>query len=101
MTNKPTYNMTEHQKQLIKAVLRTVMLNEGRSWSFSNHSKVEDPALKLVAINSTQHLKMLRKTLKHLEALKRIYPKDSATRHVLTQACVRIKRLINKLENNR
>lgn len=95
--------MAAHQRQLIKAVLRTVMLNEGRSWSFSatNRSQAEDPALKLVAINSSQHLKMLRKTLKHLEALKRIYPKDSATRHVLTQACVRIKRLINKLENNR
>lgn len=52
-------------------------------------------------MNSKKHLKMLKQTLQHLNALKKAYPQGSATRHVLTQACNRIKRLVSKLENNR
>jgi hypothetical protein len=105
-------NSKTEQQQLIESVIKTVVLEEARSWSFGRSlaSNIDNQAqsaapnnsdMQLVTMNSKKHLKMLKQTLQHLNALKKAYPQGSATRHVLTQACNRIKRLVSKLENNR
>ena len=55
---------------------------------------------KTVKVDSDRHLDMLHNTLEHLESLKGAYASGSATRHVISQTCTRLKRLINRLEKN-
>lgn len=55
---------------------------------------------KTVGVETKKHYEMLCKTLMHLEALKSVYPRGSANRHILSQTCSRLKRLIARLEKN-
>lgn len=55
---------------------------------------------KTVGIETKKHYNMLCKTLMHLEALKSVYARGSANRHILSQTCSRLKRLIARLEKN-
>ncbi|TXH09560.1 MAG: hypothetical protein E6R04_07570 [Spirochaetes bacterium] len=55
---------------------------------------------KTVGVETKKHYDMLCKTLMHLEALKSVYERGSANRHILSQTCSRLKRLIARLEKN-
>lgn len=88
----------KHKKALQDLIIYS-LLEESKAWRFRTFRK---PALvykdKELDIESAKHLAMLKQTLEHLIALRAIYPSGSANRHVISQACSRLKRLINKLE---
>lgn len=84
-------------KTYIKARL---LLEEGKKrWNFH---MVRNPNMvykeKTMQFDSTSHHNLLKKTLDHLLALRDAYAAGSATRHIISQTCTRLKRLINKLE---
>lgn len=54
---------------------------------------------KNVSIDSTRHINLLKKTVEHLRALKSAYTVGSAMRHIISQTCSRLNRLVKKLEN--
>jgi hypothetical protein len=54
---------------------------------------------KSVHIDSSKHVSLLKNTIQHLEALRSAYAPSSAMRHIISQACSRLKRLLNKLES--
>ena len=55
---------------------------------------------KTVKFDSNSHLKLLKSTLEHLLSLKDAYTNGSATKHIISQTCSRLKRLIARLEKN-
>ena len=61
---------------------------------------IKDSEEKTVKFDSGSHLKLLKSTLEHLLALRDAYAGGSATRHVISQTCSRLKRLIARLEKN-
>jgi hypothetical protein len=90
-----------NHKAVIKAIIKAVILTESKRWSYH---MVRKPELlykeKTVQFDSGSHLSLLRNTLLHLISLRNAYASGSATRHIISQTCTRLKRLINKLENN-
>ena len=54
---------------------------------------------KSVQFSSEKHINLLKNTIEHLEALRSAYNPSSAMRHVISQACSRLRRLLNKLES--
>lgn len=88
------------EEGLLTEALRDILTEEvKRSWRFRS---VKKPGMvyreKPVKVNSKRHLNMLQRTYDHLQALKACYAPSSSTRHILSQACVRIKRLLKQLE---
>lgn len=95
--------MKEYLEQALKDIITTSLLTERKkkSWQFRAIRKPDfQYREKTVKLDSSNHLEMLKKTLEHLEALKDIYHTGSANRHVISQACTRIKRLVKRLEKN-
>jgi hypothetical protein len=83
-------------KQAIKA---SILIAEARRWSYHMARKPElQYKERTVQFDSSSHLKLLKSTLEHLVALRNAYAAGSANRHVISQTCTRIKRLIAKLE---
>ena len=54
---------------------------------------------KNVSIDSTKHIGLLKNTIQHLQALKSAYAVGSARRHIISQTCSRLNRLVKKLES--
>lgn len=88
-------------KETIKTIVKARILEESRKWSYH---MVKKPNLlykeKTVKFDSNSHLKLLKSTLEHLLGLRDAYAGGSATRHVISQTCTRLKRLIARLEKN-
>jgi hypothetical protein len=93
--------MRSLEEDLIKTFIKARILEESRKWSYHMLKK---PNLlykeKTVKFDSGSHLKLLKSTLEHLLALRDAYAGGSATRHVISQTCSRLKRLIARLEKN-
>jgi len=53
---------------------------------------------KNVSIDSVKHINLLKNTVEHLQALKSAYAVGSAMRHIISQTCSRLNRLVKKLE---
>ena len=91
--------MDSLKEKTIKAIVKARILEEAKKWSFHmvkkpNFSYKE----KTMVFDSNSHLKLLRNTLEHLLALKSAYSNGSATKHIISQTCSRLKRLIARLE---
>jgi hypothetical protein len=86
-------------KTYVKARLLLEESKKKKRWNFH---MVKNPNMvykeKTMQFDSTVHHGLLKKTLEHLLALRDAYASGSATRHVISQTCTRLKRLINKLE---
>ena len=86
-------------KEALKVLIKEQLLAEGKHWRFH---MMKQPNLvykeKTVQVDSVSHIKLLKNTLEHLEALKKTYAAGSANRHIIAQTCTRIKRLLAKLE---
>jgi hypothetical protein len=54
---------------------------------------------KNVSIDSAKHINLLKNTVEHLRALRSAYAAGSAMRHIISQTCSRLNRLVKKLEN--
>lgn len=93
--------MNSLKEETIKTIIKARLLEEARKWSFH---MVKKPNLlykeKSVQFDSDSHLKLLKNTLEHLLALKGAYANGSATKHIISQTCNRLKRLICRLEKN-
>lgn len=93
--------MHSKEEEFIKAFIKAQILKESRKWTYH---MVKKPNLlykeKTVKFDSDSHLKLLKRTLKHLLALRNAYAGGSATRHIISQTCSRLKRLIARLEKN-
>lgn len=88
-------------KDIIKAGLLVEAAKAKKTWRVHMIRKPDFVYKeKTVKVDSDRHLDMLHNTLEHLESLKGAYAAGSATRHVISQACTRLKRLINRLEKN-
>lgn len=86
-------------KEALKEIILESLFIENKGWRFHN---LRRPKLvykeKQVKVDSDRHRTMLERTLAHLIALRDIYPVGSANRHIISQSCTRIKRLLNKIE---
>lgn len=84
----------------IKKIIVDSILTESKKWKYH---MVRKPDFlykeKNVSIDSTKHIKLLKKTVEHLHALKSAYAIGSAMRHIISQTCTRLNRLVKKLEN--
>lgn len=93
--------MKDFLKEDLKDIILTSLLTERKSWKFR---AIKKPHLqyreKSVKIDSNGHLNMLKRTLGHLEGLRDVYHTGSANRHIISQTCSRLKRLIKRLEEN-
>lgn len=93
--------MDSLEEEVIKTIIKARLLEESRKWSYR---MVKKPNLlykeKTVKFDSGSHLKLLKNTLEHLLGLRDAYAGGSATRHIISQTCTRLKRLITRLENN-
>lgn len=88
-------------KEALQEIIFEALLEESKVIRFHGIRKPElTYKEKQVNVDSNKHLNMLKRTLDHLVALRSVYPTGSANRHIISQACTRIKRLINKLEKN-
>ena len=93
--------MRSLEEELIKTFVKARILEESRKWTYH---MVKKPNLlykkKTVKFDSGSHLNLLKNTLEHLLSLRDAYAGGSATRHVISQTCSRLKRLIARLEKN-
>jgi hypothetical protein len=92
--------MTETSKKLQQIIKETV-LTEAKKKSYKFHMVKKPNFLykeKQISIDSVKHISLLKKTVDHLEGLKTAYATGSAMRHIVSQTCSRLKRLIKRLE---
>lgn len=93
----PSYSSSSSEK----SEGETPQRKKPSSWSFHRgkkpHITYRDRQVKF---DSDTHLKLLHGSLEHLLALRDAYPPGSANRHVMSQVCTRLKRLIKSLEKN-
>lgn len=86
-------------KEALHEIIFETLLEEGKGMRFHY---IRKPSVvykeKQVKIDSNKHREMLERTLAHLIALRDVYPTGSANRHIISQACTRIKRLVIKLQ---
>ena len=93
MINRKEYVLCETQEQW-----DIVNANIPEEFRLLDSNYWENYKEKTVKFDSGSHLKLLKSTLEHLLSLRDAYANGSATRHIISQTCTRLKRLINKLE---
>lgn len=75
------------------------ILTESKKWKYHMIRKPDFLYKeKNVLIDSAKHINLLKKTIEHLHALKSAYAIGSAMRHIVSQTCTRLNRLVKKLE---
>jgi hypothetical protein len=84
---------------LLREVLGLAVVSESRTWNFRQSHLNMDSRAKPVRIDSARHKRLLKQTIDHLMALKNAYPNGSANRHVISQACTRLKRVLARFES--
>jgi hypothetical protein len=93
--------MVNDDDQIIMEALREILTESlvEESWKFRS---VRKPKMsyreKDVKVDGKRHRAMLQRTLEHLTALRNVYHPNSSNRHILSQACTRIRRLLKQLE---
>lgn len=88
-------------KDIIKAGLIAEAIKTKKTWRAHLIRKPDFVYKdKTVKVDSERHLSLLRNTLEHLESLKGAYANSSANRHIISQTCTRLKRLLKRLEKN-
>jgi hypothetical protein len=84
----------------IRQIIVYSILTESKKWKYH---MVRKPDFlykeKNVSIDSAKHINLLKNTVEHLRALRSAYAAGSAMRHIISQTCSRLNRLVKKLEN--
>jgi hypothetical protein len=84
----------------LKQIITESILAESKKWKYHMIRKPDFLYKeKNVSIDSTKHIGLLKNTIQHLQALKSAYAVGSAMRHIISQTCSRLNRLVKKLES--